>query len=145
MLGENQTKSTEQILEEWEESYLSFNLATIKSPSQLWLTYLALLLRAFRIGKAVFPSVLLHSVFRAVFKAATCFPSQTEQLGLGPGGRLVVQKCDSDLDFVTREGAVLSFLGEERSLAKAFVTQCKCKPQSWRTYSDRRSFGQCHL
>ena len=96
-------------------------------------------------AKAIFLSVLLHSVFRAVFKAAICFPSQTQQLGLRPGVRLIVQKCDSDLDFVMGEGAALSFLRDERSLAKAFVTQFKCKPQSWRTYSDRRSFGQLHL
>lgn len=77
MLGKNQTKSIEEIFEECEESYVSFNLATIKSHSQLQHVHLTLLLWAFRMGKAAFPSVLLHSVFRAVFKAATCFPSQT--------------------------------------------------------------------
>lgn len=36
MLGENPTKSMEQVFEEWEESYASFKLGTTKSPNQLW-------------------------------------------------------------------------------------------------------------
>lgn len=41
------------------------------------------------------------------------------------------------------EGAVLSFLGEEGSLA--FVIQYKCKALSWRMPCDRRGFDQPHL
>lgn len=96
-------------------------------------------------GQKAFSSLLPHSVFRADFKAVLWFPRQTQELGLGPAVQLIVQKCDSDLDFVIGEGAVLSFLGEERSLAKAFVTQYKCKPLSWRLSCDRRGFGQPHL
>lgn len=44
MLEENQTKSMEQIFEEWEESYVSFNLGTVTSPGQLSHIHLPLLL-----------------------------------------------------------------------------------------------------
>lgn len=45
MLEENQTKPKYQIFDEWEESYISFNLGTIKSSIQH--IHLPLLLWAF--------------------------------------------------------------------------------------------------
>lgn len=67
MLEENQTKSMEQISEEWEESYVSFNLGTIRSPSQLWHVHLPLLLWAFRTGKSHFPLCLNSTVCSGQF------------------------------------------------------------------------------
>lgn len=74
-------------------------------------------------SKAILHSFLPHGMFRAVFKAVICFP--IEQLGQGPVVQLMVQKCDSDLNFVMGKGVALSFLGKEESLAIAFVTQHK--------------------
>lgn len=78
MPGENQTKSTGQIFEEWEERYVSFNLDTpSRAPASSGMSISPYRCECLGRAKAVFPSVLVRSVFRAVFKAVMCFPSQT--------------------------------------------------------------------
>jgi len=66
---------------------------------------------------------LPHGTFRAVFKAVICFP--IEQLGQGPVVQLIIQKCDSDLNFVMGKGVALSFPGKDGRLAIALVAQHK--------------------
>lgn len=85
MLGKNQTKTIEQIFEEWEESYVSINLATIKSHSELWHIHLTLLLWAFRMGKTAFPPCLTPQCVQSSFQG--CYMLPQPDIAAGPGAR----------------------------------------------------------
>lgn len=85
MPGENQTKSMEQIFEEWEERYVSFNLGTIKSPSQLWHVHLPLPLWVLRTGKSRFPLCLSPRSVQGSFQG--CYVLPQPDIAAGPGAR----------------------------------------------------------
>lgn len=85
MLEGNQTKSMEQISEEWEENYVSFSLGTTRSSRQLWHIHLPLLLWAFRMGKSHFPLCLTPQRIQGSFQG--CYMLPQPDVAAGPGAR----------------------------------------------------------